>query len=471
VLEDPTRHGASEAPLATLVRSIRSMLGPPREAAGPRRRDPRVDPVRRPWLAGKREARMAVRAGIPLGEHLRERLAHYVAGLPVSAARLPIQLDVQDGCLVVRTPPAADGPAQPATSDGWLDALVDAEGPTVRQEVADLEGRAILLDGAVDTARARSEELARRFAADVAAGTVMGETAVEASAEQMGRPHVRGALPGATLTAFAASALLAATWQIAQPLLHGAGLDPERLDVLGLRTPAVALTILFALAIAAGTFGLLHGAVEAALALVRCERDAVHRRAFQLGAAGQALAAALVAAAVAALPLPETDAERWSHVVFLLAVPLAATLAVRAARAEAVARSAEHAEALAWDRERARALLERGRRLDEMAWAERLDRELRLEREAIRRRLREIGARAVAATRRAADARRREGEALARLARSLFAALEADRAEYLRLSAARGATDEGTGLRLRPEPRPLAVEHAAPPASGQVAAH
>jgi hypothetical protein len=467
VIEDRIRRGDAEGAPGTLARAFRLILGPPRDAAIPRRRPPKIEPVHRSWLATVHDARAAVHAGVTLDEHLRGRLAHYVAALPVSTARLPLEIEVEDGSLAIRTSKAPPPPIGPGGPDGWLDALVEAEGPAVRQEVADLEVRAVLLDGAVENARSRAEELSRRFAADVSVGAVMGETAVEASAEQMGRPPVRSVVPAMTLGTFAAAALLAATWQIARPLLRAAGLDPDPLDALALRAPAVAFTLLFALAVAVGIFGLLHGALAAALALVRSEPDPQRRGALQAGGAGQALAAALVASAVAALPLPDAPGTPpWTFVVLLLAVPLAAALAVRASRAETTARAAELAEALAWDRERARGLADRGRRLDEIAWAERLERELRAEREACRRRLREIGARAVAAARREEEARRREADSLSRLAHSIFAALEADRIEFLRQSAARGVV----ARRRPPEPRPVVVERASPPEPGQAAA-
>jgi hypothetical protein len=126
-------------------------------------------------------------------------------------------------------------------------------------------------------------------------------------------------------------------------------------------------------------------------------------------------------------------------VLLLLAVPLAASLVERAVRREVEARAAELDAALAWDRERARTLGERIRRLEEISWAEDETRALEARRDAARRRLREVNARAIEAARLAAEAERHEREDLARLGQSLVAALELDRYEFVRQASARGA--------------------------------
>ncbi len=192
-----------------------------------------------------------------------------------------------------------------------------------------------------------------------------------------------------------------------------------------------------------------------------------------LGAGG---AATLVAAAVAALPGSTSAASMpgASLVLLLLAVALAAVLAVRAARPDAARREAELAAALAWDRERARALGERARRMVEVSSADDEVRVLERRREAARRRLRVVNARAAAAARLEAEAAQREQADRARAAQSVVAALELDRYEFVRQASARGALELLAPRRRKPAdplaagPEPL-PEPQLRPAPGRLA--
>ncbi len=153
-----------------------------------------------------------------------------------------------------------------------------------------------------------------------------------------------------------------------------------------------------------------------------------------------------------------------------MAVPLAAALVSRAARRDEEQRAGELAAALAWDRERARALGERARRLEELSWSEDDEHALGRQRDAARRRLKEMNARAVTAARIAVEAERRERAALARLAQSLVGALELDRYEFVRQASARGAHELVMPRRRKvPEPRP-AFDEATAPVAAPVAA-
>jgi len=169
--------------------------------------------------------------------------------------------------------------------------------------------------------------------------------------------------------------------------------------------------------------------------------DDRRRRWLAWAALASGAAASLIAGAVAESrgPSAELRLPAPALVLFLLAVPVAAALVMRAARRDDEARAAELAAALEWDRDRARGLGERIRRLEELACVEDEARTLEGRREAARRRLREVNARAVRAAELAADAERREREDLARLGQSLVAALELDRYEFLRQASARGA--------------------------------
>lgn len=470
--EDRSHRSATDAPPGAFARWARAAIGlggdPPLRS--PRR--PRLEPVRRSWIAAYWQARIAVRAGMGLDDFLRSRLARYLAVLPVPSARLPVAVDVDDGKISVR-PSAEAAPPSGGGADGWIAPLVALEGPAVRQEVGELEVRLAMLDGQIESARHRTAELAHRLAADVAAGIVTGPAEVNATAEQLGRAPVRGAAPRTLALGFAAAALAAETWQVAQPLLRGAGLDPSALRAEALHRPLeLGFAAIFALGVAAGLFALAHGGVAAALALFQGDVDDRRRRWLALATLGAASMASLVAVAVAALPRGDAAQPPLEALVLLLvAVPLASALVLRAARRSDEQRREELAAALAWDRERARALAERGRRLEELAWAEEEEGALERQRESARRRLRELNARAVAAARIAAEADRLERTALSRLAHSLVGALELDRYEFVRQASARGAHELVSSRRKRmaPDPRPSFDEATAPvaaPAAG-----
>jgi hypothetical protein len=91
-----------------LARRLRALLDPA-DAALPKRKAPRLDPVRRSWIVAAWQARAAVRAGMPLDDFLRARLARYLVELPVAANRLPAAIAIDDGRIVSRA--AAPGPA------------------------------------------------------------------------------------------------------------------------------------------------------------------------------------------------------------------------------------------------------------------------------------------------------------------------------------------------------------------------
>jgi len=425
---------------------VRALLGLSPDRPLPRVQAVRLEPLRRSWPAAFWQARISVRAGMTLDDFLRSRLARYHAALPVPAARLPLDVRVEEGQLVVRASaeePAPATAAKPSDPDAWLAPLVAIDGPAARQEAYAHEVRLALLEGELDQTRRHRDELQRRFAEDVAAGLVAAPSLVDATAEQLGRPSVRSGVPRAALGGFALAALVAEAWQVGLPLAAGAGVDPGAFGAELARRPAeLVFASVFALGVAAGLVALASAALTHGEELLHGTE--APRRALGLGAAalGAAAAAAVVAAAVAALPAPgAAGVPGWTRALLLLSVPLAAALALRAARREADAREWEDAAALAWDRERARTLAERARRLEELGLADAAEGALAREREALLRRLRELGARAGAAARVAARTAQAERTALARLARSLVAALELDRYEFVRQASARGAME------------------------------
>jgi hypothetical protein len=454
------RSHPAEPAAEPIARRVRQRLGLPADPPIPRPRTRRIDAPRRSWLSSALAARVAVRAGVPLDDHLRARLAHHLAALPVPRERLPLQPEIDDGQIAVRRPAPGVEPGPAPDEDAWLAPLVALEGPAVRQEVASLEIRASVLEGELDDARRRAGDLARALAGDVAQGLVPAPSAVDATAEQLGRPPVRSGAPHALALLFAVVLLAAETWQLASPLLAASGLAPGAVAATFARAPVeVVLPALFALGIAGALFALAVGGLAAAAEVLRAEVAPSRRRG--LAAAGLAALAVsvLLALAVAALP-GGADAPAPTAALLLLALPLAAALALQAARGDRARRQEELARALEWDRARAHDLLARARRAEELEWADEQVRQREAAREAARRRLRELSARAVEAGRVAAEAARREREALARVAQGLVAALELDRFEYLRQAGARGAAD----LVRRRKPEVRAVAEPAPAA-------
>ena len=447
----------------------------------PRRRprrpgSPRIEPLRRSWLAAFWQARTSVRAGVSLDDFLRFRLAGHLAALPVPQARLPVAVSVDDGQLVVRPAEPARASEPPPSdpidrTDPWLAPLVAVEGPAVREEAAELELALSVLDGEASAARKRREELSRRVAADVAAGIVAAPPSVEATPEQMGRPVIRSAAPQAALLAVIAATLVACAWQVALPLLRAAGIDPAALRAALERRPAdAAFAAAFAIGIAAALFAFADAALAAGARLFHGDDDPRRRRYLSAGGGIAAALLLLVAAALAALPQGAGGTPRWAFVLLLLALPIGAALLLRVARVAAERRAADAAAVLAWDRERARALADRALRLEELEWAAAEEDEVEARREGARRRLQELHARAIEAARIAEEEARHERAQLSRVAQSLISALELDRLEFLRQASARGAVELITPRRRKPAPdaRPV-FDGATPVETGRLA--
>lgn len=467
MIEDrPHRPAAEPLTPGALPRRLRGWFGLSDEPPLRHPRAPRFETIRRSWAAAYWQARVSVRAGVPLDDYLRSRLGRYAAGLPVPRTQLPLSIEVEDGEILVGEAAPERRPAAPADADAWLAALIQLEGPAVRQEVAELEIRLATIEVEADAARRRGEELSRRLAADVAAGTVCAPPQVEATAEQLGRPPVSSAVPQAGLRAFAAASIAAETWQVALPLLRAAGVDPSTLAASAARSPAeTTFAFAFALGIAGALMALAWAGFDAASVLSSGEQDVARRRYSALGAAGAGLLSIGLAAAVAALPRGMGGLPAAVSTLLLVSVPVGAALALRVARSQSTRRGLELADALEWDRTRARALADRARRLEELDWAEAEERDLERERDAARRRLRAIGARATSAERLASEPARRRRAELSRVAQSLVSALELDRYEFLRQAAARGATDLIASRRRRSGPDGRRPEPPRPEAS------
>lgn len=382
----------------------------------------------RSTLAAAIDARLAVRAGVRVDDFLRHRLARYAARLPVSLDALPAAVDVAAGEVVVRARarprlhgPRLDRDAAPAPASGWG-----------ARDLRDAEAALDALEARAGDARARADAVEREMGEALATGAIVARTAVEATAEQLGRPPVPPLYPILGLRGFVGLLLAAEAWRFSGPVLAGAGLAGDGGVEAALRaTPlAAGLALLFALGGAAAAF------TFAWLALAR-GADAV-ATGVEAGRRPLLLAAASAAAAlVPAVAAAATGPGRWAQLALLAAVPFAAAALVRASAVLGARRDAAAALALAWDRERAREAVERGRREELWLRAAADLRAVLAERAEARRRLARLHREAVARERAAELAARAEAERLERMAEALACALELDRYLFVRFAAER----------------------------------
>jgi hypothetical protein len=376
--------------------------------------------MRRSRLGAALDARAAVRSGVRLDDFLRQRLARYATRLPVPLEALPVTFDVEGGEAVVRPrqAPRRAGPDPLAEAPPFARALVAREGLHAARELRDAEAALDRLDARVSAARERLDAVERGIADALSSRQIVGPARVDATAEQLGRPPVPSLAPVAALRALVAALLAAEAWRFV----------PEGMDA-ALRTAPVpaALSLAFAVGIAAAAFTFAGTAVARAAEATSLAADPARRRLLFASAAGAAL---LVPGVVAAASHPA----RWAELALLAVVPMAGAVLWRWAGEIARGRAAAAAAALDWDRERAREALERGRHEEvrERAAAQLAGAEA--ERAQARRRLQQLHRLAVGAERSADLAARAEAHRLDRLSEGLACALELDRYLYLRLS-------------------------------------
>lgn len=422
-----------------------------RAARLPRPERPPEPRVPRSALAVAVEARLGVRSGVRLEDFLRHRLATYAARLPVALSTLPYRVDVEGGDVVVasRARPLL-GPSLPAPRTDPLEALATREGPAPAREAAALAGALAALQPRLDAARRHVDALERGLHEDLASGALAAATAVEATAEQLGRPPVPPVLPLHALRAVAVALLGAVAWRLAGPILAASGLSAD--DVATVRAPVqLALALAFAAGAALALWAFQDVAVRRLAALAAGADAPGRRRLAWLVALGAAALAAAVAAAGAA---PAPAAER----LLVATVPLVSVLLLRAAARLAAEHAAATARALEWDRARTRELAERGRRAEAIDTARTALARLEAERDGVSRALRALERRAALALGAHEEARAAEARRLERLSEALAAALELDRYLFLRLAAAHGAP---VARAVRGE-RPARLEPAVP---------
>lgn len=395
---------------------------------------------RRTWIEAEVAARLAVRSGVRVDDFLRARVARYAAALPVPLDDLGVDVNIENGELVVRARPTrqASGAANPAPV---------AELPP---EIQAARAQVSLLNERVNAARARVDALARQVADDLATGKLPAAPGqVDASLEQCGRPPVPLAAPALLLRALSLALLASAAYRMASPALALAGISTEDLASALSRDPISALAgVLFGMGGAVSVYAFLNVAVERWQDLITAA--SAGRKPIVLTLAGGAAVALSAAVALAAI-----NPGLMAGPLLLVCVPLAAVLLLRqASRLEGERRLAA-AAALEWDRARAREAGERNRRAEAVAGAEAaLAAAVRDHGEA-EERLRALEKRSVEEARLteliAADSARR----VERLAEALAASLELDRYAFLRRAAV-VAREEGA---IRPiRSRPSAVD-------------
>jgi hypothetical protein len=465
-LSDP-RTRDPEQPRASTLSRLRAWLGRA-DSPLPRPAAPRLRPIRRAWPLAVWQARAAVVARVPLADFLRARLASYDARLPVPRSRLPVRVELAAGEIraSVAEDPSPDAPAAPDPDLPDRSALEALEGPGVHHRFTEAQARLASLSAAEDAARARFETLALRFSSDVAAGAVVAAPDPTVLARELGRPTARSPAGAAALAGLAGAAMLAEAWALALPMLRSAASYPPHLAP-GPGLLAIGLVGAFALAVAMGLLALALAAVDALAELGRSAPRAVRRR----WTAGLALAGLLTAGAVAAAagaPVLRTGVAPAREALLLLALPAGAALALRAAGRARRRREVELVAVLAWDRARTVALAERGRRLEELDFAEAALRRAAGRAARARQRVQRLQARAEAAARLLARAAGRERRRRYRLASSLLGALEQDRYEYLRQAAARGLDDLAPGAPGGPQTARPAEGTPGPTGGGRV---
>jgi hypothetical protein len=415
-------------------------LRAPRAAPSPRLpRRPHLRPPRVSGLAASLAARVALRAGIPIEEFLRHRLARSLSALPIPAGRLPVTLSIEDGGFIATSPSA---PPQ-ARRAPWHASFLRAEGASaLAAEIQLAQADAARFAARIEVQRKRADEVARTLE-EASRGAEVADPADPAQAEQMGRPPVPPPF-GLGLQLFALALLLAETWQLAVPCLEAAGIRTADVVQEAHRNPlAVALGLLFALGASASLFLFASIALRRLMDLVEAQPASRQTALAALGSLAACAAAAAMAWSIADMRpggRRPVDLAYARTTVFLVSLAIPATTAwlLRLARRLDEVRDVALAQARAWDQVHYRKLQELGRYAAVAAEEERRCARLEADRALALRRLRILQQRAAAAERLAADAADTEEQELLKVAQAVTAALELDRYEYLRQGRAHG---------------------------------
>jgi len=432
-----------------------------------------LQPLHRSWRSAWWEARGAVRAGVPLDDFLRYRLAASLASLPVAETELPVELGIQDGKLVqsrrrsARLPVPEDaGRGDPKNT--WLRSLVELDGPVAVQDVQAAQADVGRFAAEAEVQAERVEQLARALDDDLGAGKVTGPASVEATPEQMGRPPVPHSRTVVGITLLCLALLVAETWQLTIPYLQAIGIDTRDLvREAAEHSLSVIFGGVFALGASLSLFVFAQVTLERGLELFAGEAESIRRKTWIGGACtGAALLAAITGWALAGMrhavqqaapdlgPAWTSGGARTTFFLLVLVVPLSTAYLLRLARQLSRERESALDAALIWDRARYESLAERDRRLELLTWAQEEQERLEETRDAAQRTLRLLNRRGIEAGSLLAEAAALEERELAKVAQSVAAAVELDRYQFLRQAAQREAVDlVSSPHRTAPEPR------------------
>jgi hypothetical protein len=437
----PAEPGPSKNPLLWIRDRIAELRAPRAFPALRIPRRPKVHPVHPSWLSSFWNARLAVRAGIPVEAFLQHRLSRHLAALPVPPSCLPVSITVEERGAVMTV--AQQAPSRRAP---WLDSFLRAEGSAaLAPEVQLAQADVARLAARLDAQRKRVDELGRELE-DATRGQELADPADEAQAQQMGRPPVPPPI-GLGLQLFGLALLLAETWQLAVPCLEAAGIHTRDLGAELQRNPVgLVLGGLFAFGASASLFLFAHLVVRRGrdLSGERSERRRLWTGLAATGALALAVSMAWSIAGMRPGASRTIDLEYARVTLFLiaLAIPLTTAWLLQLAQRLNGERGEVLATARAWDHEHYRSFAELSRRAAALSEEERRLARLESERVAAARRLRALQQRVITAERMAADAADEDEQDLLRLGQAIAASIELDRYEYLRQAVARGVRFE-----------------------------
>jgi hypothetical protein len=316
-------------------------------------------------------------------------------------------------------------------------------GAFAARRLADAEAALAQLRSREAAALARLDAVEKELADAMASGAVVARPAIEATAEQLGRPPVDAAWPILALRSLSGALLAAEVWRFSGSTLARLAVEPDALELALRSAPgAVWLALLSAAgaALAAFTFAWLALAHSA-----QAVKDAPTVQRGRLLLAWSTGAALLVPSVALAATAPDPVA----GVVLAVALPFAGAALWRGSDALALRRSATAGAALVWDRERAREELERGRHLEAHARAAAELREAEVLRAGAETRVSALHREASAEQSIAEHSARTSAARLERLCEGLAAALEQDRYLYLRTAGERALIPSERPARTR----------------------
>lgn len=386
---------------------------------GPSR--PEIPPLRRGALEAWWSAR---RAHVGIDEFLRERLSRYLAHSRIGPEQLPVSIAF-DGGRVVVAPRADLAPAH------WVARYVRANGePALAADVEHARAEVARAETTLDDARARLAEAQRDL--DAAARAPSLAASDGDGADPYGRPPVPPPW-GIAIGAAVGLMVLGDAWQLALPLLRGAGVAPSELALAAAQKPeVVALPLLLALGASTCLFVFSAAAIRRARALLDALPARWHAAVHVIaGATSLAIAVGLAWAILVRGGSEGASGGRLTSFLLAIALPLAAPPMLALARRLHGARADATRAAAAWDHVHGAAVAQWSRSNALVTATERECAVLEATRAAFSRRFHELRRRGAEVARLAADEADSERCELRDLARAIVRALELDRRAYV----------------------------------------